>query len=125
MKGGFANFLSNFVSKKDKPKDTGTNEDKAPPGDDDEINRYLRLPQMSVQDSQGCDRDILEWWRDQQPYLPNLSKMARQFLAAPASSASAERLFSSAGKMHDDLKKNTSEETLESMLTVGLNFPNA
>jgi len=51
--------------------------------------------------------------------------MARQFFSAPASSASVERLFSSAGKMHDDLKKNTSEETLESQLIVGLNLPDA
>ena len=38
------------------------------------------------------------------------------FFAAPASSASAESLFFAAGKMHDDLKKSTTEETLEYML---------
>ena len=42
--------------------------------------------------------------------------MTRQFLAAPASEAAVERLFLSAGKMHDDLKKSTSEDTLEDML---------
>ncbi len=46
-------------------------------------------------------------------------------LSAPASSASVERLFSSVGKMHDDLKKNVSEETLESQLKVCLNYPYA
>ena len=51
--------------------------------------------------------------------------MARQFMAAPASSASVERLFSAAGKMHDDLKKSTTEETLEDMLTVAKNYPDA
>ena len=51
--------------------------------------------------------------------------MARQFLAAPASSAAAERLFSAAGKMHDDLKKSTTEDTLEDMLIVAKNFPDA
>ena len=74
-------------------------------------------------DSSGNDQDILAWWRQEAPEFPHLSKMARQFLAAPASSASVERLFSSAGKMHDDLKKSTSEETLESMLIIGLNLP--
>ncbi len=39
-------------------------------------------------------------------------------MAALASSASAERLFSAARKMHDDLKKSTTEETLEDMLKV-------
>ncbi len=51
--------------------------------------------------------------------------MARQFLAAPASSAAAERFFPAAGKMPDDLKKSTSEETLEDMLTVAKNILDA
>ncbi len=51
--------------------------------------------------------------------------MARQFLAAPASFASAERLLFAAGKMHDDLKKRTTEKTLEDMLTVSNNYPDA
>jgi hypothetical protein len=51
--------------------------------------------------------------------------MALQFLSALASSACAERLFSSVGKMHDDLKKNTNEGTLESQLIVNRNYPEA
>ncbi len=47
------------------------------------------------------------------------------FLAVLASSAASERLFSAAGKIHDDLKKNTSKATLEDMLTVAKNFPDA
>jgi hypothetical protein len=46
-------------------------------------------------------------------------------LAAPASSASAGQLFSAASKMHDDLKKSTFEDTLEDMLAVAQNFPDA
>ena len=51
--------------------------------------------------------------------------MARQFFAALASSASTERLFSNAGKMHDDLKKSTTEENLEDALTVSKNYSDA
>jgi len=51
--------------------------------------------------------------------------MARQFLDALASSASAKRLVSSARKMHDDLKKCTSETTLKDMLILGHHFENA
>ncbi len=76
-------------------------------------------------DSSGRDQDILAWWRHESPDFPHLSKMARQFLSAPASFAIVERLFSSASKMHDDLKKNTTEETLESHLIVGLNLLDA
>ena len=83
------------------------------------------MPQIPVQDCAGHDQDILAWWREHHLQLPHLSKMARQFLAAAASSASAERLFSSAGKMHDDLKRSTCDPTLESALIVGMNYPNA
>ncbi len=48
--------------------------------------------------------------------------MDRQFLAAPASSALAKRLFFAAGKMNDDLKKSTTEEILEDMLTISKNL---
>ena len=34
-------------------------------------------------------------------------KMAKQYLAAPASTAGVERVFSAAGKMHSDLRKPT------------------
>jgi hypothetical protein len=60
------------------------------------------MPQISFQDSAGNDRNILSWWRETSSNLPYLSKMARQLLSCPASSAGLERLFSKAGKMHDD-----------------------
>ena len=119
--GGVANFFSNFVSKKEVVSDEVASSTTIY----DDVNLYLRMPQIPVQDSSGNDQDILAWWRDHGNQIPNLAKMARQFLAAPASSASAERLFSSAGKMHDDLKKSTKEDTLESALIVGMNYPNA
>ena len=77
-------------------------------------------------DSAGKDQDILDWWMHAGFDFPNLSKMARHFLsAAPTSSESIERLFSSVGKMRDDLKKNISEETLESQLKFNLNYLDA
>ena len=51
--------------------------------------------------------------------------MARHFLSAPVSFESVERLFSSVGKTHDDLRKNMSEETFESQLKVILNYLDA
>ena len=117
---GLANFLTNFASTSSAPP-----EHVVPSTHGFEIERYLRLPQIPVFDSTGKDQDILAWWRHEGVDFPHLSKMARQFLSAPASWASVERLFSSAGKMHDDLKKNISEETLESQLKVCLNYPDA
>ncbi len=94
-------------------------------GDCDEVDRCLRLPEIPLQTPSGQDQNILHWWKSHTSEFPNLSKMARQFLSAPISSASAERLFSAAGKMHDDLKKIATEETLEDMLTVAKNYPDA
>jgi len=39
--------------------------------------------------------------------------MAAQYLGRPASSAGVERMFSKAGKLHDDLKKRQVDDTLE------------
>lgn len=85
-----------------------------------EVEKYLAMPQLPFQ-RKGQDTNPLDWWKMHEHMLPNLSKMARQFLAMPASSAGPERLFSAAGKMHDGLKKNTKAETLGQMLEVKMN----
>jgi len=94
-------------------------------GDCDEVERYLRLPEIPLTTPSGQDQDILHWRKSHISEFPNLSKMARQFMAALASYGLAERLFFAVGKMHDDLKKSTTEETLEDMLTVSKNYPDA
>ena len=53
--------------------------------------------------------------------LPCLYRMARQFLGTPASSAEAERLFSTAGRIHDDLSNSMSEDALSVRLEAGYN----
>jgi hypothetical protein len=54
-----------------------------------------------------------------------LSPSWRQFHGSHASAGGIERVFTSAGKQHDVLKKNTMDKTLESTLKVGINttFP--
>ena len=119
--GGLASFMTNFVTTTTEDVEQGN----VVVPDYNELERYLRMPQIPMTDIQGNDQNILNWWRDNESGFPYLSKMARQFLSAPASSACAERLFSSAGKMHDDLKKSTNEATLESKLIVNRNYPDA
>jgi hypothetical protein len=53
--------------------------------------------------------------------FPNLRRMARQFLALPASSAGVERLFNTSGEMHGDKRKRLKEERLQSLLFVKTN----
>jgi hypothetical protein len=77
---------------------------------------YLTLPQLPFHAT-----DVLEWWRWQRYVFPDLSRMAQQYLAAPASSAGVERLFSRAGRYHDDKKKSTTDEHIETLLIVAKN----
>ena len=121
-KEGLTNFFNNVVTLQ---KDVAEEPHTSPVTIYDDVNLYLRMPQIPFQDLAGNDQDIMKCWRDNSSQFPNLAKMARQFLAASASSASAERLLSSARKMHDDLKKSTSEETMESGLIVCMNYPSA
>ncbi len=122
VQAGLANFLMNFTAKPTIEEEVVVTHVR----NCDEVERYLRLPKIHVQTPSGHDQDILYWWKTHSSEFPNLSKMARHLFAAPASSASAERLFSDAGKMHDDLKKSTSEETLdEDMLAVAKTNPDA
>ncbi len=122
VRAGLANFLSNFTSIPTLDED---NDKPIVVGDCDEVERYLRLPQNALHNASRHDPDILYWWKQNAPDFPFLSKMTRQFMAAPASSAGAERLFSSAGKMHGDLKKSTDELSLENQLMINMNFSNA
>ena len=84
----------------------------------EELDAYLGLPQAPHIDKSGEECDILNWWKIHAHMFPNLSKMVRQYLAMPASSAGVERLFSAAGRMHSSFRKNTTEDNLEMQLVV-------
>ncbi|KAK3275864.1 hypothetical protein CYMTET_16029 [Cymbomonas tetramitiformis] len=67
-------------------------------GRESEFTLYLSMPPAEK------SLDPLHWWGDREEKLPNLSRMARQFLAPPASTAGVERMFSACGQLHSDLK---------------------
>ncbi len=119
--GGLASFMTNIVTTTTEDVEKGN----VVVPEYNEVERYLRMPRIPITDILGNDQNIINWWRDNESGFPHLTKMARQFLSAPTSSACAERLFSSSGKMHDDLKKSTNEATLESQLIVNRNYPDA
>ena len=76
---------------------------------------------------------LLAWWKARDHVkkadpttgrpegLPHRAKMARQFLGRPATSAGVERMFSKAGKLHDDMKKGQQDDTLEHSLFAAAN----
>ena len=88
----------------------------APPPVKSEAERYLDMapPPMRT--------DILVWWATvgEREY-PRLSVMARQYLGCPATSASAERLFSIAGRVYDDLRQGMDESMLELLMWARIN----
>lgn len=53
-----------------------------------EIDYYCSLKRA------GKKTNILEWWKKHETILPNLARMARDFLCTSATSVPSERLFS-------------------------------
>ena len=53
--------------------------------------------------------------------FPALSVMVQQYLGVPATSASAERLFSIAGRTFDDLRQGMKEQMLEMLMWARIN----
>ena len=86
----------------------------------DDLKKYTALPVEA-----NLDLDVLAWWKARDHNkpadpasgrpagLPHLAKMAAQFLGRPATSAGVERMFSKAGKLHDDMKKGQQDEARE------------
>ena len=70
----------------------------------------------------SADDDPLEWWKENQTRFPTLFPMAKSFLGCPATTAELERVFSKAGKLHDDQRKRTLDVTLEQQLFAAFNW---
>ena len=90
-----------------------------------ELEKYLKLPELSLTMPDGKPTDILSWWKlrdhslpanpqtGRPEGLPCLARMARQYHGEPASSAGAERQFSAASRAHHDLKGSMADNSLE------------
>lgn len=57
----------------------------------EEVEDYLQMTRISTTSSP------LEWWAHKEKQLPRLAKLARSYLAIPATSTPSERVFSLAG----------------------------
>jgi hypothetical protein len=75
----------------------------------DEYANYIATPPI------GSIKDIRAWWMEstQQDLYPNLSEMALDLLSIPSTSASCERLFSSAGITLADRYNRLAPSTVE------------
>jgi hypothetical protein len=77
-----------------------------------EFDDYLK---MAKPQKNSC---ILEWWKINSSRLPSLSKLARSYLAIPASSTSSERMFSIAGNIINCRRTNLTSETVNKLVFV-------
>lgn len=64
----------------------------------------------------GSVPDILDWWRDNAARFPVLSKIARDFLAVPASGVGVENLFSTARDICHYRRNRLAPETIEAIM---------
>jgi hypothetical protein len=76
---------------------------------------YLDLP------ANPMNTDPLEWWSTNEINFPELVVMSLQYLGVPATSPSADSLFSLAGHSFDDLRQRMKEETFEILMWTRIN----
>ena len=88
----------------------------------------LEKPIPYISNDNFSQEDIFEYWNEQLPghahvkrTYPDVVRMWRQFHGCPGSVGGIERVFTAAGKQHDDLKKRTMDKTVEKTLKSGMN----
>jgi|SRR5690348_164678 hAT family C-terminal dimerisation region len=77
-----------------------------------EMERYLATPVAEP------STDILGWWKQHADTYPCLARMARDYLAIPATSAPTERVFSAGADLITDKRGSLGEETNDPSLHV-------
>ena len=55
----------------------------------DEFKQYMAVPLTKWRVN-----NVMQWWEENEDKFPNVSKLARKYLAIPVSSAPSERVFS-------------------------------
>jgi hypothetical protein len=64
----------------------------------------------------------LVWWKENEEKFPNLSKLAKKYLAIPATSVPSERIFSTAGLTLTKLRSTLDPETVNEIIFINKNM---
>jgi hypothetical protein len=83
-----------------------------------EIDTYLTVLPKSTR----VDLDILDYWKNQEKLLPLLAKVARTYCGLPVSSASSERMFSTAGNVITSGRTLLNTEKAEQLIYIHDNY---
>jgi hypothetical protein len=95
----------------------------------DQLDEWMKeKPIPYISNDKFSQEDIFQYWSGRlsghthvnQTY-PDVVRMWRQFHGCPVSGGGMERVFFSAGKQYDALKKKTMDKTLENTLKVSIN----
>jgi len=78
----------------------------------DELEHFLQRPLIDRSE------DILQWWKRNSCQYPNLSCMARIYLAIPATSTASERVFSIAGNLISEKRTRLSSDSIQAGMTL-------
>lgn len=82
-----------------------------------EIEKYKRLSRIP----NGNSLNVIDWWKNSAREFPLLSRVARFVYAIPASSASTENQFSTAGHTFNERLTNMESHKLEDLLLLKIN----
>jgi hypothetical protein len=91
----------------------------------DQLEEWMKeKPIPYISNDKFSQEDIYHYWAGRLPghahvnqTYPDVVRMWRQFHGCPASGGGIERVFFSAGKQYDALKKRTIDKTLENTLS--------
>jgi len=83
------------------------------PTDDCERKAYLNEKPVSG--------DPLSWWKENESKYPRISKLARRYLAVPATSVPSERIFSSAGLLVNKLRNRLCPDIVDNIIFLNKN----
>ena len=76
-----------------------------------ELNRYLNEYPLATP-----QQDPINWWKTHSTELPQLSLMARDYLAIPGTSASSERAFSGGRRLITDTRTRLNDQSIRSCI---------
>ena len=82
-----------------------------------EVDRYLSEPVINYKDG-----DPFTWWSQHKARFPLLSRLARRYLSATATSVPSERLFSLAGNVYEEHRNRILPEHAETLLFIKGNY---
>eukprot|EP00523_Entomoneis_sp_CCMP467_P012679 CAMPEP_0168790654 /NCGR_PEP_ID=MMETSP0725-20121227/13527_1 /TAXON_ID=265536 /ORGANISM="Amphiprora sp., Strain CCMP467" /LENGTH=460 /DNA_ID=CAMNT_0008841097 /DNA_START=39 /DNA_END=1421 /DNA_ORIENTATION=- len=82
-----------------------------------EMQNYQMAKQLDLFDKRGGDfSDTLGWWKERATHFPTLAKLAKMYLAIPATSAASERVFSLASRVMRELRGRLNPKLLSKLI---------